>query len=80
MCLQDGALERDGLRVTAHTCISFMNDAIGTTTTVMMFILIYLIHHPNLQERMRKVIHEVVGETAHRVCNHYSITNNILQV
>ena len=68
MCLQDGAVERDGLRVTAHTCISFVNDAISTTTNVMMFIIIYLIHHSNLQERMRKEIHGVVGETAHRVC------------
>ena len=68
MCLQSGLLEREGLRSTAHTCVSFLNDAILTMTTVMMFILMYLIHHPNLQERMRREIHGVVGETAHRVC------------
>ena len=51
----------------AHVCATFLVDAITTTSCVMMFIIMYMIHHPQYQARMRKEINDVVGETAHRV-------------
>ena len=51
----------------AHVCITFMADAITSASSVMMFIILYMIHYPQYQTRMRKEINDVVGETAHRV-------------
>ena len=59
-----GLVEKLGVRKTCFVCVTFMNDAITTKTTLIMFCIIYLIRYPQAQTRMRKQIHDVVGDSA----------------
>ena len=59
-----GFVEKNGVRKTCFVLLAFLNDAITTTTSMMMFCIIYLIRYPQAQTRMRKEIHEIVGDSA----------------